>query len=251
MKKIAVLLIVVMLFSFTGCGIIERLYEIQIDKKVPLEPEMATVKPTSYPLATIEPTPEPTPTLAFVKDGFTYKKEVIIPQKYKDMDHVTYNPHSIVIPEIVDDGTEVKILNDKMYALCKETLSMLQNNTEDDMLVNYLYHYTEHNGIFGININCNVGVMFSEWYGTYETFFYDSVNNKILTFDEYVSALGLTKDSAWQKIQNDSIYKDYFALGSAGNSLKAFIADKNKTIAIINTPNEYSEITWIELAPIL
>ncbi len=194
---------------------------------------------------------ETTPTLAFVKDGFTYKKDVIIPERYKDMDYVTYNPHSIVIPEIVDDGTEAKVLNDKMYALCTEMLTMLQNNTEDDMLVNYLYHYTEHNGIIGININCNVGVMFSEWYGTYETFFYDSVNNKILTFDEYVSALGLTKDSAWQKIQNDPIYKDYFAFGSTGNSLKAFIADKNKTIAIINTPNEYSEITWIELAPLL
>lgn len=242
LKKIALLLVVLLLFA--GCDEQMKEEKTAVREDIQQQNENVSVEPEVTPTA--KPTPEPIKEeiKAEVRTKTEYTKEVIVPEHYKDMDY-KFKPHTIYVPEIVDDSDAVNELNDEIYQICKKYIDMLENNSEGEYLVDVSYTHTEKDGVFGILLIFRDGVMFSEWWSTYLFFYYDSVENKVLTEDEYYLSMGSTKDEIWDRIQSSPEFimeQDFYT----GASLDMAIFDDEVILAVVNTPDGFQENTYVQ-----
>lgn len=261
MKKIALLLIVLLLFTACDENKLEEgtkeAVKVTATPEVTVTPEItATLDATATPDVTVTPeitaTPEPTqeptpePIKAEIITKREYTKAVIIPDEYKDMEQ-NFQPHKVFVPEIIDDGDAVKALNDSIFAICNEYIDLLENNKEETYLINISYIPTEKDGIFGIILEERNGVMFSEWWSSYNFFYYDSVENKVLTEDEYYEKMGESKENIWNRIKSSPEFimeQDFYA----GASLQRAIFNEDVIFAVVNTPNGFIEQTFVQIA---
>ncbi len=221
MKKVISLLIFVCLL-FSACG-----------------SEKGAVSPT----VSVKPTAVATPERAQVKTKIQYSKEVIVPEEYKNSG-VNYLPHQIFVPEIIDDGEEVKSVNEEMYSVSKDYLDLLKRDGEQGMLINISYYSCEKDGIISVLIESQTGAMHSGFWNTYHCFYYDSVNNKSLTEEEFFVKMQTSKEEIWQRIQSspDFIMNSDRFLNS---SFDVAIFDNDLIYAVINTAEDDNTLVTI------
>lgn len=205
MKKVISLLIFVCLL-FSACG---------------------SEKGESAPSATAVATSEK----ARVKTKIEFSKEVNVPEEYKNSD---YLPHQIFVPEIIDDGEEVKSVNEEMYSVSKDYLDLLKRDGEQGMLININYYSCEKDGIISVLIESETGTINSGFWKTYHCFYYDSVNNKRFTEEEFYLKMDFSKADVLNRIKSSPD----FIMNSARFSnatLDVAIFDDDLIYAVINT----------------
>lgn len=169
-------------------------------------------------LSTAPATPDPTPVPVNVKvvDALNYKKPIVQYIEDETGIHIDPNPaetkyHVIIVPRITDDSDAAKAINTKMYGNIQGIYNSLLNNREDTEIYGADYAYTNYNGIIGISQKKHMGGQFQGGTDAFYFYYYDSVNKKELTFDEYLSLLGISR-SNFSKLKKDDgtpIYEEW------------------------------------------
>ncbi len=103
---------------------------------------------------------------------------------------------SIIIPKIDSDLPGAIALNAKMAEKDLETIKTLQSNpAPSHYLYNISYTYSTYNGIIAIQKHGYIGLYQSEGYSYGEFYYYDSVNDRELSGEEYIAHFGLDIES--------------------------------------------------------
>lgn len=177
-----------------------------------------------------------TPENARVQTKIQYKKDVNMPEEYRNSG-VDYLPHQIIVPEIIDDGEEVKTVNEEIYSVCKDYLQLLKNDGEQGMLINIGYYSCQKDGIISVMLESRTGTVDSGLWKTYHCFYYDSVNNSALTEDEFYLKMEFSKSEIWQRVQSSPDFimnSERFSQAT----LDVAIFDDDLIYAVINTAED-------------
>lgn len=126
--------------------------------------------------------------------------------------------NTIKLPKITLETENAKKFNEKMYATFENEYNWLINDQEGNQIFNCDYRYTVNNGIIGIAIDASIGVQQGGVSECYYAFYYDTINDKELTFDEYVATFGITKAKLWDSIKNTSSYSDHLRYSSPSDN---------------------------------
>lgn len=126
--------------------------------------------------------------------------------------------HRIVLPKINSSLPGATALNEKMAVNDLKTIEMLKNKTE---VSNHLYRITytssAYDGIIAIQKQCFIGLYASEGMEYGEYYYYDAVNDREITAEEYLAHFGLSSDeldfiARWS---NGYEYEESYANGLA------------------------------------
>ncbi len=123
--------------------------------------------------------------------------------------------NTIKLPKITSTTENVKKFNEKIYATFENEYNRLLNDKEGNQIFSCDYKYRVNNGIIGIAIDAIVGVQQGGVSEYYYTFYYDTNNDRELTFDEYIAIFGISKDELLNSIKNTSSYKNYLRYSSS------------------------------------
>lgn len=109
--------------------------------------------------------------------------------------------HSVEYPKINCDKPGALALNEKMAETYVKVIDELKADTEDNRLYTISYEYsTDDIGVIFIRITESVGWQYSEGMTTQKIFYYDGVNDKELTVEEYAERLGIDLDKAKENV---------------------------------------------------
>ncbi len=108
--------------------------------------------------------------------------------------------HKIVIPKIVGENPAVKYFNDYVYSCYNDYYDKLVNNEEGRFLYDISYEYQVKDGLVAIYIRNITGKQNSDYWEGGKNFYFDTKTYSTITFDEYLSSLGLTYEQAIEKI---------------------------------------------------
>ncbi len=138
-----------------------------------------------------------------VIDALDYTKKVI------PIDEAMYDPswtHTIKIPKISASSSNALAFNAKIYKEFSPLHDALLCNGEGSAIINIDYKYKEYNSIIGITVTRHWAVQNSSSDPTYFFYYYDIKNDKELSFDQYLAALGSSRSAILQKMQKTSTY---------------------------------------------
>ena len=170
-------------------------------------------------------------------DAINYTKPVIATPDSSD---IGWEPdgmvHTIKIPKLTLETSNAKEFNQKLYDVFGEEYKLLLNNQENNQLFSCNYEYRIYHGVVGIVIEKEYGVQCGGISVFYEAFYYDTNQDKELTFEEYLSALETDYKSISSNMQNTSEYKDYYGYISDYNDvfINDCIVDSNSSIVYLN-----------------
>lgn len=146
-------------------------------------------------------------TSALVVDAVNYQADVARTETVTDPLKASLK-HNVKIPKLAKDSQNARAFNQKILSSCT-WYAKLRENIVTDFVVTYNYEYKQSGGVVAILLDSAV----ERYSVSHEKnmFYYDTVRDKELTFDEYLSRLGVSrKDLA--KTYNDN--KDNTNLGS-------------------------------------
>lgn len=173
-----------------------------------------------------------------VVDAVNYTKEVITSPEAADMG-MSYAGcyHNIKLPKLSSDTANAKEFNKKLYNTFGDKYEELLDNLEAGHIYGSDYEYKNHNGIIGIVIYTGVGPQMGGYTTHYNCFYYDTINDCELTFNEYLLALNISKSELWSTVKSSNEYKDYInsdyrADNSCDITLKECILD-SKTATVL------------------
>lgn len=141
-----------------------------------------------------------------VETAFTYEK-AYVPYEGRDSSF----DHSLTIPLITQDTPDAAAINERLMAKAQETVDTLEAGEEKEYIFLYGYLYTNVDGVLGIRMSWTVGMQSAGLWPSYEFIYYDMNTGKELTYDEYLTALGLTRDGLHQKLLAQSYFQGDFA----------------------------------------
>ena len=144
-----------------------------------------------------------------VIDALNYEREVIpVAPEYDDY---ADTKHIIILPKINGNTENVIAFNEKIFESYEDTYNMLLNYEEESSLITIDYYYTVQNGILSIIVEDISGLQFSEYYATYDCYYYDLENDRELTMSEYLDNLGTTEDELKTRFEKTDEYKEFNA----------------------------------------
>lgn len=170
-------------------------------------------------------------------DAVNYSKKVELTQ---DLAAIGYDVEGLInearLPKLSSETANAEAFNQKLYNTFSYQYERLLNNQEGGNLLKCDYEYKQHNGVVGIVIKTNVGAWGAGANSYYYAFYYDFDQDKELTFDEYLEAIGIEYDLLTSRVKNTSIYKDFYSYVSEYNNvyIKDCILDENASIVYMN-----------------
>lgn len=121
-----------------------------------------------------------------------YEKPIVDMMGYGGFDY----PHSIEYPKIDSDKAGAVALNDKIAAKYEKTINELKSGTEGNNIYNFSYTSSVCDGVIFIRISEDTGWQYSEGMHEQKIFYYDAVNDKELTSEEYAAHFGIDPEKA-------------------------------------------------------
>ncbi len=207
MKKLLVLLLTLMLLLCScdklGQAIGEYILEhaetgtnyIPID-----EPEIST---TAEITTTVEETtvaetlpPEPEVEIPYVVSAEKYEKDIVDIMGYDGFDY----PHSVEYPKIDSDKAGAAALNAKIAERYTKIINQLKNGEEANNIYNIGYQTSVCDNVIFIHVIESTGWQYSEGMTEQKIFYYDAVNDKELTAEEYAAHFGIDLEKAKENI---------------------------------------------------
>ena len=172
-----------------------------------------------------------------VVDALNYKKDIIVTPENKEFG---WDPngltHVIKLPKITSNTNNAQAFNKKLFDVFSKPYEILKNNQEKEQVYECNYEYKIYNGIIGIVIEAYVGAQAAGATSWHFPYYYDTKNDKELTYDEYLKALNLSKDVLEKKVVNTKTYKDHYENISEGNNVYVIdcILDTKGSIVYLN-----------------
>lgn len=170
-------------------------------------------------------------------DAVNYSKKVELTQ---DLAAIGYDVEGLInevrLPKLSSETANAEAFNQKLYNTFSHQYERLLNNQEGGNLLKCDYEYKQHNGVVGIVIKTNVGAWGAGANSYYYAFYYDFDQDKELTFDEYLEAIGIEYDLLTSRVKNTSMYQDFYSYVSEYNNvyIKDCILDENASIVYMN-----------------
>ncbi|MBR4910771.1 MAG: hypothetical protein IKZ47_05575 [Clostridia bacterium] len=184
---------------------------------------------------------EPRPVI--VDEALNYEKDVIATSESIE---IGWDPtgfkHKIRLPKITADTENAKKFNKKIYDTFKDVYEVLQNNLEENNIYFYDYIYKIYDGFIGIIVNSSAGVQCGGISPGYTVFYYDIDNDKELTYEEYLTALDLSKEKLHIKISNTKAYQNS---DTVIGEIYFSIIDTESTVIICEAPETMDG--WLEV----
>lgn len=196
MKKLFILVFI--LLFLTGCAegesFIDSLPDGLIEKKpTPIDSETLEIvleeierqKNQGYPSYSYEEDKD------LVTDAISYTKKIIPLFEYDDYFANKY--HEVTIPQINIDTYTVKKLNKEIYDKFYTIVRTLEYDEEGTDYWNITYEYYCHEDILSILIDYTYGWQYGEWQEEYFIYHYDIENDRVLSYTDYLDALGVSR----------------------------------------------------------
>ena len=211
---------------------------------------------TSAPEAAVTPQPEETaaPEEPLVGEALRCQREVV------DTNHEDYpfNDHQLVIPKINREGEGAQALNQKIYDTYAPIYQELQEYQEEERLYYITYTSRTAGDLVGIIMYENGGWQYSEAWHSYTAFYYDAAQDRELTFEEYVAALGFDLPTLQEQLltmEDTDGTQGHTNLGDAPQ-LTGCIADEEGTTIIVSHVysemiGDYSSVRCYNVGPVL
>lgn len=99
--------------------------------------------------------------------------------------------HTVSLPSVNVQTDKAQAFNKKIYDTFSDIIDCLKNNEEDNVMYTIKYEYKEYNGVVGILVDETWAAQAGGVSGDCYMFYYDINSDKELTFEEYLSALGV------------------------------------------------------------
>ena len=199
MKKLFILFITAALVcTLCSCGLVKNLFDrfelLQADTSEteamsePTETYFETTAEVEETVATTEPVIEPTPLVVCAN---SYEKEAI--DAFFPAEKFGFT-HKVEYPKIDSDKSGATALNEAIAQRYEEIIQTLKDNREENVLYHITYTASECSGVIFINITEDCGWQYSEGYTSQRIYYYDALNDKELSLDEYLTVFGIDRD---------------------------------------------------------
>ncbi len=204
MKKFSVLL-AILAICLVGCKDAEP--AATTDCLMPDPPVTTTAPATTVPTTTVPTTTAPMATSVATTEPVTPPAPVEQPA-LADVDKIEKQAidilhggsfdfvHSVRYPKLLSDKPGAVALNDKIAAIYAPMIEKLRNNKEKGELYNIDYTATYGGNILTLHFTEIGGWQYSEGGASQRFFYYDGENDRELTVDEYLAAMGVDKETA-------------------------------------------------------
>jgi len=186
-----------------------------------------------------------------VIDAVNYSREII--SVFEWMDYSGYN-HTIRIPKINLSSENAQNFNNKIYNDHAAPYEVLLNYHEEQMIYHVNYTYKLYEDVVGIIVEFTGGPQAAGAEIRRSYYYYDVKNDKEISLDEYINALGYTTnelESILKKMEDISGYEAHSNLGD-NPKLEACIADTESTLVVFtNAAYTMDGTTSYEVQPIV
>lgn len=190
-------------------------------------------------------------TTDIVVDAVNYSREII--SVFEWMDYSGYT-HTIHIPKINLSSKNAQSLNEKIYNDHIAPYQALLNYTEEQMIYHVNYTYKVYENVVGIIVEFTGGPQAAGADTKRSYYYYDIRNDKEISLDEYIGALGYTTkelESILKTMEDISGYEAHSNLGD-NPKLEACIADTESTLVVFtNAAYTMDGTTSYEVGPII
>lgn len=151
--------------------------------------------------------------------------------------------HFIRIPLFTSDSADASRINREIQSRCQEAISTLEAGKEQEVIFCYNYQTLQQGSIVGLLMDYTVGFQSSEFAGSYQFYYFDHAQGKELTYEEYLQALGLTPETALEKVRaagivDTEMFPDW--------TLEALITSKHGTVLVIHSDMSLNGTVLIE-----
>lgn len=213
-QYICLLLVLVLVLACQGCGVPGE--ETAAPTTQATQPPTVTAVPTTAaPTAPTEPTVPAEPVVTVQ----TYEKKYIpYDGRESSLDH------KIVVPALLADTPDAQAINAAILAECQKKIDVLKADAEADEIYLIGYHYTNRDGLVGLQVTHSIGVQSGGLYSAANYYYYDFHTGRSLTAQEYQQALGLDAGTVAQRVLTHP-YMTYYA--DAPLTVTDFIADSS------------------------
>lgn len=179
-----------------------------------------------------------------VIDALNYEKEVILADYAADSGYKKgdFGNHIVRIPKINVNSYGAQILNQQMKEPYMEVHEALVDNQEENSIVIIDYEYREAEGVIGIVIKEMHAVQGGGGNVAYKAFYYDSNTDKILDFNEYLSALNVKKSA----LTSNSFLKKCLREAGCSGSVEVYDAVLDSDSALVYIKAIESMDGWLE-----
>lgn len=212
---------------------------------------------TAAPETAVTPQPEETtaPEEPLVGEALRYQRAVV---DFWGLGYDTFEDHLLVIPKINREGEGAQVLNQKIYDTYAPIYQELQEYQEEERLYYITYTSRTAGDLVGIIMYENGGWQYSEAWHSYTAFYYDAAQDRELTFEEYVAALGFDLPTLETKVlamEDTGETQNHTSLGDAPQ-LTGCIADEEGTTIIVShvyseMMGDYSSVRCYNVGPVL
>lgn len=187
-----------------------------------------------------------------VEDAVSYSKPITVDPELGEGWYTEDATHDIRLPKITVEKDNAAILNQKMYDVFVEEYEALLEDEEGIALYYSDYEYRNYEGIIGIAICTSIGYQGMSYQDNFNCFYYDSVEDEELTFEEYLARIGIGKNKIWEQVQSSTEYMEFYGESYFSELqyyeeryLKEVILDKDSAVVFINEPEVM--MGWIKL----
>lgn len=111
-----------------------------------------------------------------------------------------FSDHRILVPGIDVQSDVAKMLNERIKSYCQPAVDALETDTEGEHIYLYWYVAGEIDGYVGIVQRLIDEVQYGDTTIDYKFTYYDANEDKEIMFDEYLSAVGYSKNDLINKI---------------------------------------------------
>ncbi len=189
MKKLIVLVMSLALV-FSAC-------DAEIIPAVTTEETQTTAETTAAETTAAETTAAVAPIdIPIVVSAEKYEKEIVDMYGYDNWDY----PHSVEYPKIDSEKPGAVALNEKIAERYIKIINQLKNGEEANNIYNFSYTSSVCDGIIFIRISENTGWQYSEGKHQQKIFYYDAVNDKELTAEEYALHFEIDLEKAKENV---------------------------------------------------
>ncbi len=181
-----------------------------------------------------------------IVDAVNYEKDVVVHPPLVDVWEPQGIKHQIKIPKVSLNTASAQKFNQKIYNNHCYGYELLLLNQEAHMIFDCTYEYKVYKGVVAIAILDGLMVQAGGGGCSYKVYYYSLNEDRELTFDEYLDALGVKYGTVVSRIMNTDAYKD--AMQDAWEpiiNMTDCLLDENSTSAFfedIATMDGWSEI---------
>lgn len=147
-----------------------------------------------------------------------------------------YGQHKIRIPKIVDEGADVNAINDKLYSAGESKYNTLINDKEGLETYHVDYFSSVNGKAVAIIQEINIGEQMVGGYAYYKTLYYDCQKHTEISFEDYISLMGFTRDTLNEKLKSIEDKYNYLSDENLEN-IKGVVLDSNSTYVLVDFPN--------------